>query len=403
MTVNTNAVAAAVNTTPEQKTLVGMINGSISELAKALPKHLSPERLARIATTAIRQNPKLMQCTPASFMGSLFTAAQLGLEPVAGLAYLIPFDNSKLVNGQWIKVTECQFVIGYKGVGELFYRHEKSGLIDWGIVHEKDEFSYEYGTNAHIKHKPAQGERGAVIGYYGIFKLNTGFSKFLYMTHTECMEHGKKHSKTYNQREQAFNKKSPWATNPDSMCLKTVLIQVAKTMPMATELRRALETDETSREYKDGITDALDLPVSGWQEAEVETKEIPQADTSKVAAAIGTELTASELLAKAQAAKEKLHSDEPKDDYSDSGFAPEPTKIILKGLIASHEQKGKGPHKFYVEGKWSQTFDKTDAETLLKHKEAEDEIELSCHEEKSVYKEKEYVNIVIDAISAITK
>ena len=165
MTVNTTAVGAALNTSPEQKTMFDLINSSTRELAKALPKHLSPERLARIATTCIRQNPKLAQCTPASFMGALFVCAQMGLEPVAGLAHLVPFSNSKNINGQWVKVLECQLIIGFKGIAELFYRHEKSGLIDWGVVHEKDEFNYELGTNAHLKHKPAAEERGKVIGY----------------------------------------------------------------------------------------------------------------------------------------------------------------------------------------------------------------------------------------------
>ena len=59
MTVNTKAVSSAISSTPEQKTLVDMINASTRELAKALPKHLSPERLTRIATTCIRQNPRL--------------------------------------------------------------------------------------------------------------------------------------------------------------------------------------------------------------------------------------------------------------------------------------------------------------------------------------------------------
>ena len=383
-TTNTKAVAQALATSPEQQSMMSLINSSVKELSRALPKHLSPERLARIATTAVRQNPKLALCTQASLMGALFTSAQLGLEPVAGLAYLIPFSNNKCINGTWQKVLEVQFVIGYKGVADLFYRHEKSGLVDWGTVHEKDDFSYQYGTSANLKHIPASGERGKVIGYYVIFKLAGGFTKFNYMTVSECMEHGKKHSKTFDGA--SFNKNSPWNTSPDSMCLKTVLLQGAKTVPLATELRRALETDETSREFRDGVTDALDLPVTTWQEAEVE-KEMPKADTSKVAEAI----------------EDKTASTEKKQGYDDSGLAPNPTAIILKGLIAAHEQKGKGPSKFYVQGQYAQTFDKDMAETLVKHKEAEEEVELTCHEEKSMYKDKEYINIVIDSITTIVR
>ena len=111
-TTNTKAIGAVISSTPEQKTLVDIIKAATKELGKALPKHLSPERLTRIATTCIRQNPRLAQCTPASFMGSLFVCAQMGLEPVAGLAHLVPFSNSKTVNGKWIKVLECQLIIG---------------------------------------------------------------------------------------------------------------------------------------------------------------------------------------------------------------------------------------------------------------------------------------------------
>lgn len=397
--VNTTAVGAAISTSPEQKTMVELINASTRELAKALPKHLSPERLARIATTCIRQNPKLAQCTPASFMGALFTAAQIGLEPVAGLSYLVPFSNSKNINGQWVKVLECQFVIGYRGVAELFYRHEKSGLIDWGVVHEKDEFSYELGTNAQLSHKPAAGERGKVIGYYCIYTLLNGLKKFNYMTHSECMAHGKKHSKTFDNNANAFNKKSPWATNEDSMCLKTVMLQGSKTVPMSTELRRALETDETSREFRDGVTDALDLPVTTkWEEAEAEP--IVKADLSKVADAIGKEPTAEELKDKAEKAKAVFHAEDgPKDAPEATQTAPnEPKGLSVKGIVtANFPAKGRGPQSFKVEGfdDYLKTFDKGLAETLLKHKADGDEVEITYELETKG----EYTNAMITGVS----
>lgn len=350
MATDTKAVSTALSSSPEQKTLVGMINGSISELAKALPKHLSPERMARIATTCIRQNPRLAQCTPASFMGSLFVCAQIGLEPVAGLAHLVPFSNSKKINGVWVKVLECQLIIGYKGIAELFYRHEKSGLIDWGTVHEKDEFSYELGTNAYLKHKPAARERGKVIGHYCIYTLLNGLKKFNYMTHDECMEHGRKHSKTFDGA--AFNSKSPWATNADSMCLKTVMLQGSKTVPMSTELRRALDTDETSREFKDGITDALDLPVNNWQEAEAETKEI-KADTSKVAGAIsGPEPTPEELEAIAARAKVRLHEgqEQPKSEPAKPQAPVEGSKTVTGCITYAGKPNAGGYRGFSMEG-----------------------------------------------------
>jgi recombinational DNA repair protein RecT len=57
------------------------------------------------------------------------------------------------------------------------------------------------------------------------------------------------------------------------MCLKTVLIQLAKLLPLSVELQRALGADETSREYRSGIEDALDLPdTTAWQEPPIPVK-----------------------------------------------------------------------------------------------------------------------------------
>ena len=72
------------------------------QIAKALPSVLTPERFSRMVLTALAKTPKLAECTPASFVGSMLTAAQLGLEPNTplGQAYLIPSGK------------ECQFQLG---------------------------------------------------------------------------------------------------------------------------------------------------------------------------------------------------------------------------------------------------------------------------------------------------
>lgn len=255
----------AIATAPKVTGLQELIKKSVKELGRALPEHLNAERLARIALTCIRLNPKLSECTPESFMGSLFTAAQIGLEPVGGRAYLLPFKkNKKKPDGSWHSILECQFVIGYKGLADLFYRHEKAVELAWGIIHEKDDYSFEYGTNASLKHKPALKDRGPAIAYYVMATLKSGGKPFMVMSVEDCMEHGRKHSKTYNAKEGLFDKSSPWATSPDSMCLKTVLIQLAKLLPLSVELQKALQADETSREFRAGIDDALDMPTSEW-------------------------------------------------------------------------------------------------------------------------------------------
>ena len=76
------------------------------EIAKALPSVITPERFTRITLSALSTNPQLQQCSPASFLGAMMTAAQLGMEPNTplGQAYLLPYRN----HGQ----LECQFQLG---------------------------------------------------------------------------------------------------------------------------------------------------------------------------------------------------------------------------------------------------------------------------------------------------
>lgn len=271
-------VSTALTKTAETKSLKDLIESSAKELSRALPEHMKPERLVRIALTCIRTTPDLAKCTPESFLGALFTAAQIGIEPVAGRAYLLPFNNSrKKTDGTWHTVKEAQFILGYRGVSELFYRHEKAINLEWGVVCEGDAFDYEKGTNSFLRHKEAI-KRGPHIGYWVMANLHNGGKPFHFMSLEDCLEHAMRHSKTWDKKAGKFYDNSPWAKDFDSMCLKTVLIQLAKILPLSIELQRSIQSDETSRDYKKGIDDVLDLPDQvNWNEVEKEV----EAKTSK--------------------------------------------------------------------------------------------------------------------------
>lgn len=282
----TEELNKAIQNLEHPKSIQQLIEKSAKELGKALPEHMRPERLVRIALTCIRLNPDLASATSESFLGALFTSAQLGVEPVAGQAYLIPFNNKRKINGQWKSFKEVQFVLGYKGLASLFYRHEKAVQLDWGVVHVNDTFSYEYGTNAFLKHIPAGKDRGEVKAFYVVATLQGGGKPFMVMSRDECMDHGKAHSKTYDQESKTFYPSSPWSKTPDAMCLKTVLIQLGKLLPLSIELQKAITADETTREYRSGVEDALDIPTNTtWDDGEVPADAKPVAQPAPPAAA----------------------------------------------------------------------------------------------------------------------
>ena len=170
-------------------TIESLIEENKVKLGEILPANMSKDRLVRIALTSIRLNPKLADCTPQSFLGALFQSAQLGLEPnIEGQAYIIPYNNTKIINGRKQKVTEAQFQIGYKAYIELFYRHGAASYIDMHSVYQNDIFEYSYGTENYIKHCPKFKDRGEVIAYYAIAKLRNGSSLFKVMSKEECIE-----------------------------------------------------------------------------------------------------------------------------------------------------------------------------------------------------------------------
>lgn len=206
-----------------------------SAIKAALPAVLTPERFTRMVMSAISSNPALGECTPKSFLAAMMQAAQLGLEPNTplGQAYLIPFNNRKA------NIKECSFQIGYKGLIDLAYRSGDVSMIQAHEVRENDEFSYEFGLEPKLTHKPAMKDRGEVICYYAIFKTKSGGNGFEVMSVDDVKSHAEKYS-------QAFQKSSsPWTSNFDEMAKKTVLKKALKYAPLKSDFVKAVTSDET--------------------------------------------------------------------------------------------------------------------------------------------------------------
>ncbi len=230
-----NKKAIASTSTSSKANLRDIVIAMQEDIAKALPKVITPERFTRIALSALSNNPKLYECTKLSFLGALMNAAQLGLEPNTplGQAYLIPYYNNKE------KRFECQFQIGYKGLLDLAYRSGEISMIQSYIVYENDTFEYELGLEPILKHKPAPSNRGNMTYAYAMFKLKNGGQSFVVMSKDDIVNYGKRYSKTYNA--------GPWQTDFEAMAKKTVLKQLLKYAPIRSDFI-------TDVEIKDGKT-----------------------------------------------------------------------------------------------------------------------------------------------------
>lgn len=252
------------------KTLRDTINRMSGEIAKALPSVITPERFTRIILSAISTTPKLAECTPASFLGAMMQAAQLGLEANTplGQAYLIPRWNSKK------KANEVNFQIGYKGMIDLAYRSGQVSTIGAYTVYEHDEFSYSLGLNPDIKHVPAMENRGDPIAFYAVVKMKDGGFAFDVMSIQDVREHAQKFSESV--KNGTF---SPWTTNFEEMAKKTVLKRALKYCPMKSDFVRAVTMDDT---IKTEISDDMSLvPPVIEAEAEITDPETGEILTEK--------------------------------------------------------------------------------------------------------------------------
>jgi recombination protein RecT len=233
------------------------------EIKKALPSVLTPERFTRMVLSALSTNPKLAGCTPASFLGAMMTAAQLGVEPNTplGQAYLIPYSNHG--------TDEVQFQLGYKGLIDLAYRSGQVSTIQAHVVRENDHFEYALGLDPKLEHVPAASNRGEATHYYAVVRMKDGGFCFAVMSKEEVEAHARKYSKAYSSGY------SPWKTNFDEMAKKTVLKRALKYAPMKSEFVRGVTQDMSVKtEISDdmySVTDTSDL-------VEVSDEEMPAAD-----------------------------------------------------------------------------------------------------------------------------
>jgi recombination protein RecT len=223
------------------------------EMARALPKHMDADRMARIALTVLRQTPALARCTSDSFLGALMTCSQLGLEPgPMGQAYLVPYGDT------------VTFIPGYKGLIDLAWRSGRVLDISAETVYANDHFYFRKGLDPKLEHDwSLTDERGAAVGWYAAAKLKDGGSAFVVMSRSDVEK--------IRERSRAKNN-GPWKTDYEAMAKKTCIRQLAKFLPLSVEFAQAVAQDGAVR--TDITPDAVDAPAV----IEAEAIDSPTAD-----------------------------------------------------------------------------------------------------------------------------
>ena len=225
------------------------------QIALALPKHVTPDRMARMALSALSQTRDMDTCTPASFIGCVLQCSQLGLEPNTplGHVYLIPRRSKNLPRN----TRECTMIIGYQGFMELARRSGLVTSIKGYVVRDGDEFRFSEGLDPELVHVPSDdGDRDsrAITHAYAIARMKDAPPEFEVLSKSQIDARMKR-------SETAGKSFSPWHTDYEAMAKKSAVRALWKWLPKSAEIAQA-EALEVAAETHQPQSTAWDADVS---------------------------------------------------------------------------------------------------------------------------------------------
>lgn len=210
-------------------------------------------------------NSGLQNCDPNKIVREALKAAvlQLPINKALGFSYIVAYNNSKRdENGNWIKVIEPNFQLGYKGYIQLAMRTGQYKTINAGEVYE-GEFRMVNKLTGEVDFNGTK-KSDKVVGYFCYFELLNGFSKSLYMTVEQMATHAKKFSKGIGRDvsveqlieiaslpTQANSSQVGWQGNFHGMAIKTVIrLLLSKYGYLSIEMQSAIVDDQEGDSYE---------------------------------------------------------------------------------------------------------------------------------------------------------
>lgn len=190
------------------------------QLKGLLSNRLPLEQLKATFLATMQQGASagmLLQCSPASLLKAVTTAANLALplDGTTGQAYLVPYKG------------QAQLIIGYKGYNTLAAR--AGYTIKAGVVFSNDRFSFNKGTSQ-LNHSWDLGcPRGDIIGAWAMAEKQ-GFAPAIEILDREELDGVKAKSAGARRTD------SPWNDYPVgyiAMCEKTVKRRLQRSLPQS--------------------------------------------------------------------------------------------------------------------------------------------------------------------------
>lgn len=232
-------------------------------IAQVAPKHLTADRMVRLAMLAVSKQPKLAECSGMSILKSMMVASELGLEPggALGHGYLVPYRVNQAKRNETPRwVNECQFIAGYRGLAKLARNSGEIEIVEAHPVYQGDKFTVRRGSVTELVHEPDYMTRehsDKALCYYALARYKSGSVQFEVMTRAQI--------EGIMRSTQSKGEYGPWLDNFDEMARKTCIRRLAKSLPLdskeSDKLARALELSDVREDGDTDIEIAADLVV----------------------------------------------------------------------------------------------------------------------------------------------
>lgn len=240
------------------KTIAGLLEKQLPEIAKVIPGQIDPRRFARLAISLLNhpQSGKLRECTARSLIGSIMEAAQLGLEldRSLGHAYLVPYKTKiKGPNNQESWIYLAQLIVGYRGYIHMLMESGRFRRVLAHEVYDGDVFDMDLSKET-ILHRPCRPSerKGGILGCYSVMRYADAPELYsLDWMWTEEIEAIRKRSKAADE--------GPWVTDWVEMAKKTVIRRHSKTSDASPKIVRVAAAEEARDlgDFEGSLTDGL--------------------------------------------------------------------------------------------------------------------------------------------------